>query len=157
MQLFSNAIQAQVAPATAPAQKTPKSVSSARRETEKLPARREGCSGQGRQSFSYEEQRYRTINPNFRRAPEFRVRSPRESQKRRMEGWAYCRFVLPRKTLDGLRQLAIILAEDQQHSPWPRERRRYPRTKSQLVGEAIEDYFRKLGHPEFCLHSEDHG
>jgi hypothetical protein len=43
------------------------------------------------------------------------------------------------------------LAEDQQHSPWPKERRRYARTKSHLVGEALDDFFRKLGFPEFCV------
>ena len=103
----------------------------------------------------YVEQRCRIINPNYRQAPVVRVRSPRESQKRRrMEGWTDCRFILPRLTLEGLQRVAIILAEEGQHSPWPKERRRYPRTKSHLVGEALDDYFRKMGFPEFCLQPE---
>jgi len=68
-----------------------------------------------------------------------------------MEGWSDCRFILPHRTLEGLRTVAIALAQEGQHSPWPKERRRYPRTKSHLVGEALDDY---LGFPEFCLQPE---
>ena len=71
-----------------------------------------------------------------------------------MQGWTDCRFILPRLTLEGLQRVAIILAEEGQHSPWPKKRRRYPRTKSHLVGEALDDYFRKMGFPEFCLQPE---
>ena len=49
----------------------------------------------------------------------------REAQKRRMQGWSDCRFILPKLTLEGLRQVAITLAQEGQHSPWPKERRRY--------------------------------
>jgi hypothetical protein len=99
----------------------------------------------------YAQQRYRTIDPNWRGAPTMRVRSPREAQKRRMEGWSDCRVILPKLTLEGLRQVGIALAQEGQHSPWPKERRRYPRTRSHLVGEALEDFFRKLGFPEYCI------
>jgi hypothetical protein len=102
----------------------------------------------------YIEQRGKTIDANFRRAPIERVRSPREAQKRRMEGWSDCRFILPKLTLEGLRTVAVALAQEGQHSPWPRERRRYPRTKSHLVGEALDDFFRKMGFPEFCVEKE---
>ena len=102
----------------------------------------------------YAQECGKTINANFRRAPIERVRSPREAQKRRMEGWSDCRFILPKTTLEGLKQVAIVLAEQGQHSPWPKERRRYPRTKSHLVGEALDDYFRKMGFPEFCVEPE---
>jgi hypothetical protein len=102
----------------------------------------------------YAEQRCRTINPNFRQAPPERIRSPKEAQKRQMEGWCDCRFILPHRTLEGLRTVAIALAQEGQHSPWPKERRRYPRTKSHLVGEALDDYFRKMGFPEFCVEPE---
>ena len=71
-----------------------------------------------------------------------------------MQGWSDCRFILPKLTLEGLRQVAITLAQEGQHSPWPKERRRYARTKSHLVGEALDDFFRKLGFPEFCLQQE---
>jgi hypothetical protein len=99
----------------------------------------------------YAEQCCRTIDPNFNRAPFYRVRSPRGERKRRPAGWTACWFVLPKLTVEGLQRVAITLAEDQQHSPWPKERRRYARTKSHLVGEALDDFFRKLGFPEFCV------
>jgi hypothetical protein len=83
-----------------------------------------------------------------------RVRSPRQAQKRRLEGWSDCRFILPKTTLEGLKQVAIVLAEQGQHSPWPKERRRYPRTKSHLVGEALDNFFRQLGFEEFCVQKE---
>jgi len=102
----------------------------------------------------YAQERCRTIDPNYRHAPIVRVRSPREAQKRRMQGWSDCRFILPKLTLEGLRQVAITLAQEGQHSPWPKERRRYARTKSHLVGEALADFLRKLGFPEFCLQQE---
>jgi hypothetical protein len=57
--------------------------------------------------------------------------------------------------VEGLQRVANILAEEGQHSPWPKERRRYPRTRSHLVGEALDDFFRKLGFPEFCLQQEE--
>jgi hypothetical protein len=63
---------------------------------------------------------------------------------------------MPKVTAEGLAQVAIALAEEGQHSPWPKERRRYPRTKSHLVGEALDDFFRKVGFPEFCLGQEQH-
>jgi hypothetical protein len=100
------------------------------------------------------QRRCRTIDPNFNRAPFCRVRSPREERKRRPEGWTACWFVLPKLTVEGLQRVAISLAEEQQHSPWPKEQRRYPRTKSHLVGEALDDFFRKLGFEEFCLQPE---
>jgi hypothetical protein len=56
--------------------------------------------------------------------------------------------------VEALQKVAIVLAEEGQHSPWPKERRRYPRTKSHLIGEALEDFFRKLGFEEFCLQEE---
>jgi hypothetical protein len=102
----------------------------------------------------YAQQRGRTINPNFQRAPIERVRSPRQAQKRRLEGWSDCRFILPKTTLEGLKQVAIVLAEQGQHSPWPKERRRYPRTKSHLVGEALDNFFRQLGFEQFCVQKE---
>jgi hypothetical protein len=82
------------------------------------------------------------------------MRSPRETPKRwaqDWDGWEKCQFKLPRKSIEGLRTVAITLAEKGQHSPWPKERRRYPRTKSHLVGEALDDFFRKVGFPEFCI------
>jgi hypothetical protein len=54
----------------------------------------------------YAELRCRKIDPNYRSTPIVRMRSPREAQKRRMQGWTDCRFILPRLTLEGLRTLA---------------------------------------------------
>jgi hypothetical protein len=102
----------------------------------------------------YAQERCRTIDPNYRQARIVRVRSPREAQKRRMQGWSDCRFILSKLTLEGLRQVAITLAQEGQRSPWPKERRRYARTKSHLVGEALDDFLRKLGFPEFCVEEE---
>ena len=99
-------------------------------------------------------ERCRSIDPNHNQAPFQRVRSPRTATKRRPPGWRDCSFVLPQLTIEGLRQVAIALAQERQHSPWPKERRRYPRTKSHLVGEALDDFFRKLGFEQFCLQKE---
>jgi hypothetical protein len=98
--------------------------------------------------------RCRSIDPNHNQAPFSRVRSPRSAGNRRPIGWADCSFILPKLTLEGLRHVAITLAQEGQHSPWPKERRRYARTKSHLVGEALDDFFRKLGFPEFCVTPE---
>jgi hypothetical protein len=96
-------------------------------------------------------ERCHSIDPNHNDAPWPRMRAPRTAAKRRDPEWEYCSFALPKKTLEGLRRVAIALAEEGQHSPWPREKRRYPRTKSHLVGEAIDHYFRELGFPQYCL------
>jgi hypothetical protein len=95
--------------------------------------------------------RCRTIDPNHLQAPFNRVRSPRRAVNRRPPGWADIWISLPQITVDGLKHVAITLAQEGQHSPWPRERRRYARTKSHLVGEALDDFFRKLGFLEFCV------
>ena len=84
-------------------------------------------------------------------APFNRTQKPREARNRRPAGWTAIWITLPKITEEGLQKVAITLAQDQQHSPWPRERRRYPRTKSHLIGEALDDFFRKLGFEEFCL------
>jgi hypothetical protein len=34
------------------------------------------------------------------------------------------------------------------------DRRRYPRTKSHLVGEALDNFFRQLGFEQFCVQKE---
>src|SRR5215472_11289674 len=47
----------------------------------------------------YIDQRCKTIDPNWRRAPISRMRSPREAQQRLAKGWADCQFALPRITL----------------------------------------------------------
>src|SRR5258708_22080974 len=104
---------------------------------------------------SYAEQRCREVNPNAYAGPFARMRSPRNERNRRPKGWTVLRIIVPKTTAEGLAQVAIRLAQKGQHSPWPRERRRYPRTKSHLVGEALDDFFRKVGFPEFCLQSEE--
>jgi hypothetical protein len=98
--------------------------------------------------------RCRWVNPNAYCAPFNRIRAPRSSRNRRPAGWTAIYITLPKITVEGLQRVANALAEEGQHSPWPKERRRYPRTKSHLVGEALEDFFRKLGFPEFCLEQE---
>jgi hypothetical protein len=95
--------------------------------------------------------RCRQFNPNAYAAPFNRTRTPRSSRNRRPAGWIAVYITLPKITVEGLKRIAITLAEEGQHSPWPKERRRYPRTKSHLVGEALDHYFHKLGFPEFCL------
>src|SRR5262249_37569732 len=99
---------------------------------------------------TYAQQRCRTIDPNHARAPFSRTRAPRATRNRRPSGWTDIWISLPQLTVDGLKQVAITLAQEEQHSPWPKERRRYPRTRSHLVGEALDDFFRKLGFEEFC-------
>jgi hypothetical protein len=98
--------------------------------------------------------RCRSVNPNAYCAPFNRIRAPRSSRNRRPAGWTAIYITLPKITVEGLQRVAIILAQEGQHSPWPRERRRYARTRSHLVGEALEDFFRKLGFEEFCLREE---
>jgi hypothetical protein len=102
----------------------------------------------------YVEQRCRTIDPNFRRAPFSRVRSPREARKRRAEGWTNCQFALPRLTLEGLRMIAIIFAQEQQHCERTKVARRYPKTRNYFVTAALNDYFRKMGFEQFCVEEE---
>jgi len=104
---------------------------------------------------TYAEGRCRFINPNAYCAPFNRTQTPREARNRRPAGWTAIWITLPKITVEGLQKVAITLAQDQQHSPWPRERRRYPRTKSHLIGEALDDFFRKLGFEEFCLQPQE--
>ena len=103
----------------------------------------------------YVDERCKTIDPNFRRAPFNRVRSPREAQKRRAKAWVDCQFALPRLTLEGLRTIAITLAQEQQHSEWPGERARYPKTLNYYVTAALNDFFQKMGYPEFCVGEQE--
>jgi len=97
----------------------------------------------------YSEQRCVTIDPNAYRAPFNRVRSPREVRNRRPENWTARWVVLPKRTVEGLRILAIQLAQAQQHSDWPGERRKYPRSVNYFVTAALNDFFKKLGFEEF--------
>ena len=99
----------------------------------------------------YSEQRCVTIDPNAYHAPFNRVRSPRETRNRRPAGWTARWFVLPKITVEGLRTMAIQLAEAQQHSDWPGERLRYPRSVNYFVVAAVNDFFKKVGYPQFCV------
>jgi hypothetical protein len=90
----------------------------------------------------YVLERCRSIDPNFKRAPFDRVRSPREAPKRRPAGWTAIYITLPKITVEGLQKVANTLAEEGQHSPWPKERRRYPRTKSHLM-EPVRLWYRR--------------
>jgi hypothetical protein len=103
------------------------------------------------------EERCKLIDPNaYRtRAPFHRVRSPREAPKRLQKNWTDARFILPKLVLEGLRTLTIELAGQQQNSDWPAERCRYPRTKNFHVTAALNDYFRRLGFPQFCVEEQD--
>jgi hypothetical protein len=101
------------------------------------------------------EQRCVTIDPNARRAPFNRVRSPREVRNRRPPGWTARWFALPKLTVEGLRTLAIQFAETQQHSDWPAERRKYPRTVNYFVTLAVNDLFKKLGFEQFCVQERE--
>jgi hypothetical protein len=102
----------------------------------------------------YVDQRCKTIDPNFRRAPFIRVRSPREARNRRAEDWTNCQFALPRLTLEGLRTIAIMFAQEQQHSARAKVARRYPKTLNYFVTAALNDYFGKLGFEQFCVEEE---
>ena len=95
-----------------------------------------------------------TIDPNAYRAPFNRARSPRDVRNRRRPGWTARWFVLPKLTVEGLRTLAIQFAQAQQHSDWPRERLRYPRSVNFFVIEAVNDYFRRLGFEQFCVEEQ---
>ena len=106
---------------------------------------------------TYAEGRCRFINPNAYCAPFNRTQTPREARNRRPAGWTAIYITLPKITVEGLQKVAITLGQEGQHSPWPRERRRYPRTKSHLIGEALDDFFRKVGFAEFCLQESNTG
>lgn len=112
-------------------------------------------SSKGENSPRYADQRCKTIDPNFRRAPFSRVRSPREARNRRAQGWTNCQFALPRLTLEGLGTIAIMFAQEQQHSEWAKEARRYPKTRNYFVTAALNDFFRKMGFEEFCVEEEE--
>jgi hypothetical protein len=102
----------------------------------------------------YIDQRCVTIDPNAYRAPFNRVRSPREERKRRPEGWVACWVILPKVVADGLRTIAITFAQEQQHSDWPGERTKYPRTKNYHVTAALNAYFKRLGFEQFCVEDQ---
>jgi hypothetical protein len=74
-----------------------------------------------------------------------------------MQGWTDCRFILPRLTLEGLRTLAITLAQEQQCSQWPRERARYPKTLNYFVTAALNDFLKKMGFAQFCVEEAEPG
>ena len=83
-----------------------------------------------------------------------RQRSPREMKNRRKPGWTGCNFVLPRVSLEGLRLLAITCASGERQlatSETLGYRRRYPRTKSFFVVQALNHLFEENGMPEFCV------
>jgi hypothetical protein len=102
----------------------------------------------------YSEQRCVTIDPNAYRAPFNRARSPRETRNRRPEGWTARWFTLPKITVEGLKIMAIQFAEAQQHSDWPGERLKYPRSANFFVIEAVNAYFRRLGFEQFCVEEQ---
>jgi len=92
------------------------------------------------------------IDKNSYRGPIFRQRSPRDMPKRRKAGWTFCRFILPRVTLEGLIHLANTMADDERsdRTRAPRGlRRRYPRTKNFYVIEGLNYVFEQYGVPEF--------
>ena len=121
------------------------------RQPERIIEERNRQSAPEFEAKTYEEGRCRVFNPNAYAAPFERVRTPRSARNRCPAGWVAVHVTLPKMTVEGLKQVAIALAQDQQHSPWPKVRRRYARTKSHLVGEALDDFFRKVGFPEFCI------
>jgi hypothetical protein len=106
---------------------------------------------------SYALARCKTINPNANTVSYPRRESPHTARNRRPVGWTAIWITLPKDTVEALQQVAIALAQEGQHSPWPKERRRYPKTKSHLIGEALDDFFRKVGFPEFCLQQPEQG
>ena len=110
-------------------------------------------------ALAYAQKRCKTVNPNLKSIPCPRLRSPRCVRNRRPAGWTILRVTIPRITAEGLARAAVILAEEGRRSTWPRGRRRYPRSKSHLAGEAIDDFLRRLGFEEFCIspspHAED--
>ena len=60
-------------------------------------------------------------------------------------------FTLPKVTVEGLRTMAIQFAQGQQHSDWPGERQKYPRSVNYFVTAALNDFFKKLGFEQFCV------
>ena len=98
------------------------------------------------------------IDKNSYRTPIFRQRSPRDMPKRRKTGWIFCRFILPRVTLEGLIHLAKTMADSErsERQRVPRGlRRRYPRTKNFYVIEGLNYLFEQYGMPEFRVQEAD--
>jgi hypothetical protein len=94
------------------------------------------------------------VEKNSYRTPVFRQRSPRDMPKRRKAGWTFCRFVLPRATVEGLIHLAKTMADQErwERSSAPRGlRRRYPKTRNFYVLEGLNYVFDQYGMPEFCV------
>ncbi len=95
----------------------------------------------------------RDIDKNAYRAPVIRQRSPGEMKNRRKPGWTFCRFVLPRVTLEGLNHLAKTMADQErwERSSAPRGFRwRYP-TANFYVTEALNSLLADYGLSQFCV------
>jgi hypothetical protein len=94
------------------------------------------------------------IDKNCYRAPLVRERSPRDMSKRRAAGWAKVQFVLPGRTIEGLKLLAKgeAIREQAMRSRQPRGfRRRYPKTKNFYVVKALNRLFQEHGLSQFCV------
>lgn len=94
------------------------------------------------------------VDKKIYRTPVFRQRSPREMRNRRKPGWTDCRFVLPKLVLEGLRHLAKTVADQERRdrsSAAHGFRRRYPRTVSFYLTEALNDLLDKYDLAEFCV------
>jgi len=113
--------------------------------------RQEPIASKKERGARYIDQRCETIDPNWRSAPISRMRSPRQAKKRRSEGWVNCNFALPKVTLQGLRAVAIELAQEQRRSEWPGEAAKYPKSLNYYVCASLNDFFEKMGHPEFTV------
>jgi hypothetical protein len=94
------------------------------------------------------------IDKNAYRAPVVRERSPRDMPRRRSPGWAAVNFVLPRRTIEGLKFLARGIADREraERSSEPHGfKRRYPRTKNYFVVQALNYLFQEHGISQFCV------
>jgi hypothetical protein len=79
---------------------------------------------------------------------------PYERRSRRRRGWRRCELVLPARLLEGLKVLAKTkaqeLASQRLEEPYG-YKRRYPKTVSRLVTEAINHLLIEYGFSEFCV------
>jgi hypothetical protein len=94
------------------------------------------------------------IDPNAYRQRTARKAVPYERRHRSRRGWVKCEFVLPKQLLKSLKELAKFKAGEQAarrlQEPYG-YRRRYPKTVSRFVAQAVNQLLAENGFSEYLV------